>query len=412
MTSITKTICPNKNGKVNPTMDNQYNIELYTSLAQIEEEWLSISEGKDIFYSPDFLFCIEERPPSDIMPYYGIVRDESQVVGILYFQSKYVRLHENLRNPGKNENNTLGQLTTKIKRAVVKTINFHTVVCGNLLLTGRYGFCFKDGMSDDIQFSIVSSAIDKLTVQLKSENIKPGLILVKDFFESNISVSDKYGSGFTKFTVQPKMILDLDPNWKSFDDYLDSMKSKYRVRARKAKQKSTGLIKKVFSVDEIAEHRETIHTLYKNVSDQADFNAFILDKRYFEDIQLRLGKNLKFTTYWLNDVMVAFFTSIKNYDVLDAHFLGYDPDVNAECQLYLNMLYDLVQEGIDKKVSKVDMSRTAVEIKSTVGAVPHSMYLYLKHTNSLLNSAVESILSFVKPEEEFIIRSPFREAGE
>ena len=73
------------------------------------------------------------------------------------------------------------------------------------------------------------------------------------------------------------------------------------------------------------------------------------------------------------------------------------------------MLFDLIREGIDKRVTKVDLSRTAVEIKSTVGAIPHDMYLYLKHNNKLLNRAVETVLGFVKPEEDYIIRSPFRE---
>ncbi|MBK7700778.1 MAG: hypothetical protein IPJ39_19635 [Saprospiraceae bacterium] len=55
------------------------------------------------------------------------------------------------------------------------------------------------------------------------------------------------------------------------------------------------------------------------------------------------------------------------------------------------------------------MSRTAIEIKSTVGAVPHEMYLYLKHQNPIINKTVEHILGFVKPSEAYIIRSPFRD---
>jgi hypothetical protein len=121
------------------------------------------------------------------------------------------------------------------------------------------------------------------------------------------------------------------------------------------------------------------------------------------------GDKLILTTYWRNGKMVAFFTSIKNYDVLDAHFLGYDPDENYECQIYLNMLYDLIREGIECGVSKVDMSRTAIEIKSTVGAEPHDMYLYLRHTNKFLNKTVETVLDFIKPQEEYIYRSPFRD---
>jgi predicted N-acyltransferase len=58
------------------------------------------------------------------------------------------------------------------------------------------------------------------------------------------------------------MILNLDPNWKTFDDYLEDMKSKYRVRARKAMQKATNIKKVVFQEEDIATHRKVIHTLY------------------------------------------------------------------------------------------------------------------------------------------------------
>ena len=300
-------------------------------------------------------------------------------------------------------------LAHPIKQAVVNAINFETIVCGNLLLTGKYGFYFKDTVPRDDQFNIVRKAIDKLIDYLNTLNIKPGLVLVKDFFSQDIPVKAEHQADYTKFTVQPKMILNLDPNWKTFDDYLEDMKSKYRVRARKAMQKATNIKKVVFQEEDIATHRKVIHTLYKNVSDQADFNAFVLHEQYFENLKAALGDKMTFTTYWVDDKMVAFFTSIKNYDVLDAHFLGYDPVYLQENQLYLNMLYDLVREGIDKKVAQIDMSRTAVEIKSTVGAIPYDMFLYLKHTNAMLNKTVDFVLGLVKPEEQYVIRSPFRD---
>ena len=103
----------------------------------------------------------------------------------------------------------------------------------------------------------------------------------------------------------------MKPEWNTFDDYLEDLKSKYRVRARKAAQKAGDITKKVFTADDIANHRQTIHALYKNVSDQAGFNAFVLHERYFEQLKEALGDKLKLTTYWRNGKMVAFFTSIK-----------------------------------------------------------------------------------------------------
>ena len=409
MTFLTRSIC-NKNIESDALLlDQDFKIEIFDRISDVEEHWTIISEGKDIFFSPDFLKIIEQYPASDIVPYYGLVTSESVPVGIVYFQSKYVALKENLRKPGAQPKTSLQKITEPLKHAVVSNINFQTIICGNLLLTGRYGFCFRNDIFRDQQFYLVIQATERLNQYLQQKGVSSGLILIKDFFTEDTPASGEYHKGFTKFTVQPKMILEIKPKWKTFEDYLDDLKSKYRVRARKAMQKASDITKKVFSADEIATHRLTIHSLYKNVSDQAGFNAFVLHENYFEQLKEAFGDKLKLTTYWRNGKMVAFFTSIKNYDVLDAHFLGYDPDENYECQIYLNMLYDLIREGILCGASKVDMSRTAIEIKSTVGAEPHDMYLYLRHTNKLLNKTVETVLDFVKPQEEYIYRSPFRD---
>lgn len=409
MTLLSKTFCKKHLPQASSSLDQRYDIELFDSINGVEEAWSVISSAHDIFYGVEFLRCVETYPASGIKPYYGIVRDNNEPVGIIYFQSKSVKLKENLRQSKNDAKSTLSLLSSPIKRAVVNAINFETIICGNLLLTGKYGFYFKDSVPRNDQFNIVRKAIDKLEDYLNNLGIKPGLILVKDFFSQDIPISVENQADYTKFTVQPKMVLNLDPKWKTFDDYLQDMKSKYRVRARKAMQKSANITKVVFHDEQIAEHRKTIHKLYKNVSDQADFNAFILHDQYFEKLKDALGDKMTFTTYWIDEKMVAFFTSIKNYDVLDAHFLGYDPSYLQENQLYLNMLYDLVREGIDKKVAQIDMSRTAIEIKSTVGAIPYDMFLYLKHTNGMLNKTVDFVLGLIKPEEKYVIRSPFRD---
>jgi len=409
MTILIKGFCNKYKHIAASEIDGKYAIELYDSILDVEEQWSLVTSAHDIFFGADFLRCIEDFPATGIKPYYGLVRENDQPIGIIYFQSKYVRLKENLRKPGSESKTSFEKITEPLRHAVVNTINLQTIVCGNLLLTGKYGFYFKDSVDRDEQFYLVIRATEKLSNYLKKQDKKPGLILIKDFFSKDTPVTGEYHHGFTKFTVQPKMMLDLKPLWKNFDDYLDDLKSKYRVRAKKAIQKAADIRKVVFDENDIAAHRDVINGLYKNISDQADFNAFVLHEFYFENLKATLGKNMTFTTYWRKNKMVAFFTSIKNYEILDAHFLGYDPSENVECQLYLNMLYDLIREGIEKKMTSIDMSRTAVEIKSTVGAVPHDMYLYLKHTNTVLNKSVAAILSFVKPDADFVIRNPFRD---
>ena len=99
---------------------------------------------------------------------------------------------------------------------------------------------------------------------------------------------------------------------------------------------------------------------------------------------------------------------IQSEGDLDAHFLGYDPECNRNCQLYLNMLYDLVDDAIALKAHNLILSRTAMEIKSSIGAEPHDMYLYLKAINPIFNRGVSKALDYFKPKADWKPRSPFK----
>jgi hypothetical protein len=58
--------------------------------------------------------------------------------------------------------------------------------------------------------------------------------------------------------------------------------------------------------------------------------------------------------------------------------------------------------------SKVYMSRTALEIKSSVGAVSEQMFCYIKHTKPFYNSNIHRILDTLVPVEQWVPRSPFK----
>ncbi|MCE2790225.1 MAG: GNAT family N-acetyltransferase [Saprospiraceae bacterium] len=407
MELLTMPVC-RKRVHFSATLHEDFAIRLVETIDEVESDWSMVSDSHDIFYSAAFLRSVERAAPSGIKPYYCVVTHKNVPIGIIYLQSKAVRLEENL----KFQPHSKYSFTGFLKKWVTSRIHFHTIICGNLMLTGRYGFYFPGAMEKDEQFRLVAEACRQLRAYLTPSGIGPGLVLIKDFFSNEAPLAEDKAFGFTRFSVQPKMILHIRPEWNTLEDYISSLKSKYRVRFKKAKKKLADIRKRTLSAEEISFHRDEIHRLYRHVADQAEFNAFYLNPKYFETLKEALGDAMTFTTYWKEGKLVAFFTSIVNYEVLDAHFLGYDPSENQECQIYLNMLYDLIQEGIEKKLEIVDMSRTAIEIKSTVGAVPHDMYLYLRHDHALLNKATNAILSFVKPKNDFTIRNPFREAGD
>ena len=58
--------------------------------------------------------------------------------------------------------------------------------------------------------------------------------LLKDFSNESLFITDKLKEyRYHTFSVEPNMVLTLDKSWLTFDDYLASMKTKFRVKARR-----------------------------------------------------------------------------------------------------------------------------------------------------------------------------------
>ena len=105
---------------------------------------------------------------------------------------------------------------------------------------------------------------------------------------------------------------------------------------------------------------------------------------------------------------MGFYTLILNNDALETYFLGYDEEHQYPNQLYLNMLYDMLKFGIENKFSSVVYARTAMEIKSSIGAEAKPMLVYLKHTNSFLNAILKQIFKLMNPSHDWEERHPFK----
>ena len=93
---------------------------------------------------------------------------------------------------------------------------------------------------------------------------------------------------------------------------------------------------------------------------------------------------------------------------MDTYFLGYDDSIQREKMLYLNMLYDMIAYSINKGFKEIIFARTALEIKSSVGAKPIQMYGYIGHTNPVVNVFMPKIFRYLEPETPWQERNPFK----
>jgi hypothetical protein len=148
--------------------------------------------------------------------------------------------------------------------------------------------------------------------------------------------------------------------------------------------------------------------LYCHVAKNAPFNTFFLAKNHFRVFKEILKDKFLFYGYFDGGKLIGFNTLVKNGDVMDTYFLGYDESVQREKMLYLNMLYDMISYSINKGYKEIIFARTALEIKSSVGAKPQEMFGFMKHSNSLIDKNIARIFGYLEPKIVWQERNPFR----
>jgi predicted N-acyltransferase len=210
-----------------------------------------------------------------------------------------------------------------------------------------------------------------------------------------------------KMPVEPNMIFKLNSNWKSFEDYTDDLKSKYRVKVNKADKTSSGLTAKLFNEDDFKVYKEELQQLYENTISNADFNAQVLDLNTYIKLRALYKDNFIVKAYFYEDNLVGFLSALDNNNHLDAHFIGLDYELNKTYAIYPRILNDYVRLGIERQVSQINFGRTASEIKSTIGATPENLVCYTRHRHNVINKILKSFIGQVKI-KDFKQHEPFK----
>ena len=383
----------------------------FRSIEAAGHDWDAAAPAHDIFLQRKYLSIVEANPPHGMRFGYLVFYKGEVPIGVALCQIKYFKGDDNITELDVQTKDPcfFNGLAKWFKRWVAGKAAADILICGNMLLTGEHGYHFDYQKINPLAaVEVLEKALDEVVDIMGREGVKMPVILVKDIApEHREQGKDLVEKGFVEFDIQPNMVLHLP--FQDFDSYLAAMSTKYRTRAKRAVKKLDGVERRELTLVEIQRELPRIYTLYKEVAKNAGFNMVDLNEHYLLALKRDLPEHFRMFGYYLDGKMLAFYTTIQNHDELEAHFLGYDKALNHDLQLYLNCLYDMVRIALECKCHSIVFARTALEIKSSVGATAHDLYCYLRHQNSIANKFAGTILDYLKPVEEWQPRHPFKE---
>lgn len=384
-------------------MAQHYSYKIYDDSSQLPEHWDHLA-ACNIFLGRNYFRILEKSSPSNMVCHFiGLFADDC-LVGIAL--SQFLDINQ-LESFGERDR----CLKTTVRNFVFKNFSSHVLFIGNNMLTGQNAYFFSEAIDEKTAIGLLREAAEAIKQVFKNKGRKIHITTFKDFNANETQSFRAAGfQSYYKFSTQPNMVFDIPDHWKSEADYIAALSKKYRDQYKRARKKSEGIVKKKMNLQEITDAEDVLYDLYFHVAKNAPFNTFFLARNHFRVFKEILKDQFLFYGYFLDGKLIGFNTLIKNGKTIDTYFLGYDDAIQKEKMLYLNMLYDMIAYSVNKGFRKIVFARTALEIKSSVGARPVEMFGFIQHSNAFLNRQMARIFRYLEPEVVWKERNPFKDA--
>ena len=382
-------------------MNTAYSFEIYNSTAHLPENWDDLAVST-VFLSKKYLQVLQDSSPENMICHFIGIFDYENLVGIALSQFLDLNALESFGERDKC-------IKTAVRNIIFRNFASHVLVIGNNMLTGQNSFALSSTIDNKEAMQTLHRATSELKKIFKSKGIKIHITTYKDFDKEEIKNFDipEFKNDY-QFSTQPNMVFSINENWQSEQDYIDSLSKKYRDQYKRARKKAALIEKRKLHLEDIIALEDTIYELYFHVAKNAPFNTFFLPKNHFRVFKEIFKDKFLFYGYFINEKLIGFNTLIKNGEVMDTYFLGYDESIQREKMLYLNMLYDMIAYSINKNFKEIIFARTALEIKSSVGAKPVKMFGLMDHSSKIVNIYLPKIFKYLEPETVWQERNPFK----
>lgn len=392
------------------TIESGYEVDLYLRTDDIDAEaWTSLNHTDNIFTSLRFLQGLERTAPPEMSFLYVILRKGKKNIAGYVFQSIQlsVEVLAEVLAPLTKQKSIVAHMSEWITRCREEK-GMRVLISGNNFVSGEHGVLTAKGSNSAEAFKMLPEVV-KIIVSKVVKPVKFSVILVKDYYASHgkkpevLLTKKRYHS----FGVEPEMILRINPAWATFEDYMAAMSKKYRNRTKSVLKHSSRLVEHHLDEESLRRAMDDIYPLYLKMHQKARFRLAPLTPEYFIEMKRLYPSVFGVRMYTLEGKVVGFRTFFLNKNQLEAHFIGVDYQLNKELDIYNRILYDFVDDTIKTGKNELLLGRTAAEIKSTIGAVPHDLTCYIRHRNSLSNQIIRPFIDYLKP-SDWTPRNPFK----
>ncbi|GAB2889034.1 hypothetical protein GCM10027046_16860 [Uliginosibacterium flavum] len=373
-------------------------------------DWLAATAHSSYFLSLDYLRALEPVLPLNMEARYALIYQGEpgalRPIAAVHMQLAEIKLAQ-----------ARPELSPKVPRAaaavigkVRNSLHQHVLVCGNLLTFGQHGIAFAPGADEHLIWHGVVEVLYR--VRRADELVgKTHFVMIKDLHAPYTQQAAHLKNlSYRPVETEPNMLLEFDPSWRTYDDYLGAMASKYRGNVRREILKpieEAGIT--VERLTDLAAHSTRLFELYKAVHSNAEFRPFTLRPEYFAAMQAAAGDRLRCSVLRRGEELLGFLFTQADGDTAIIWHIGFDRAAAEELPIYLRLLHAGIADALTLGCKRASFGRTALEPKAALGAKAQDFSILLRHRQPVLNLLIKRLLLGIE-HDEAPERNPFKKS--
>ena len=308
--------------------------QLYTKAEQLPDVWDSLAEN--CFQQRKFLSHVEKHNPCKQRYFISYDNDEAVGAAIIYSLQLDIFTYLKVKSPVK--------------------MNIVGVPC-SVSSQGIFG---------------KRSGVEALKMYICK--VEKGLVVSLNLTEK--PTESKNATGKTLPTII------LSNYFKDWNDYLTSLRSNYRRRLKQINQENKALR---FEKKSCADFTNEMYNQYLEVYKRSSGKLEKLSFDFFRN----LPEEFILTVCYLNEAVIGWNIALENNNIYYFFLGGIDYKQNRTYNTYLRLLSRLIRDGIEHKVTLIELGQTAEIAKMRMGGKPETLYMEAFHSNRIFNKLLK-----------------------
>lgn len=301
-----------------------------------------------------------EKAMTDAEFRYVIVSRDDRPAMFLYFQLFPVSSASFTQKTKSSLAGTTVGLLLDMRRARV-------LVAGNALRIGAPAMCY------DVAMVSPSEALDAL-VSVANRLADSGNIVttILPGFPNTTTADRKMlaAMGYTAPWTDTVMDMNVDPAWKTLNDYATSLSRKYKARFNKIMNSMSDVTIRPLTAQEMKEYEPRMEQLFTDVVDKQSFTLSRCGASLLTAMKDICGTDFEVFGYFLDGELVGFCSGIISPSSYEVWYVGFSSEVNNRYPLYFHMLFHGLGRAIEQGLPLLKLGRTSFDAKASLGAKP------------------------------------------